>query len=109
MSGRTLQDLATFNMGMANQEYGNFLNRLTGMSGQGFAAAGAQANAANNAAQGTSNAMAGIGNAQAAGAIGVGNALSGTINNGLSLWQYQRGVGGNSGGTGSMGLPRPFG
>ena len=74
----------------------------------GQSAAGAQANAATNAAAGVSNAYGNIGNAQAAGAIGVGNALSGTINNGLSLWQYQRGVGGNSGGTGSMGLPRPF-
>jgi hypothetical protein len=109
MSGRTLQDLASLNQGLANQEYGNYLNRLTGMAQGGQSAAGAQANAATNAAAGVSNAYGNIGNAQAAGAIGVGNALSGTINNGLSLWQYQRGVGGNSGGTGSMGLPRPFG
>jgi hypothetical protein len=102
-SGRTLQDLSTFNMGMANQEYGNFLNRLTGMSGQGFAAAGAQANAATNAAQGTSNALAGIGNAQAAGAIGQGNAWTGALNNLTALNQYQRGVNGNTGGGGLFG------
>ena len=101
-SGRTLQDLSTFNMGMANQEYGNFLNRLTGMSGQGFAAAGAQANAATNAAQGTSNALAGIGNAQAAGAIGQGNAWTGALNNLTALNQYQRGVNGTTGNLGSI-------
>jgi len=97
-SGRTLQDLSTFNMGMANQEYGNYLNRLTGMSGQGFSAAGATANAATNAASGVSNALSGIGNAQAAGAIGQGNAWTGALNNLTALNQYQRGVNGNTGG-----------
>ena len=108
-SGRTMQDLTTFGQGIANQEYGNYLNRLTGMAGQGFSAAGATANAATNAAQGTSNALAGIGNAQSAGAIGAGNAWTGAINNGLSLWQYQRGLQpSQGGGTGAFGLPRPF-
>lgn len=93
-SGRTLQDLATFNQGLANQEYGNFLNRLTGMAQGGQAAAGAQANAATNTAAGVSNAYGNIGNAQAAGAIGVGNALNSGINNFLSYSQYQRGIGG---------------
>jgi hypothetical protein len=102
-SGRTLQDLATFNMGMANQEYGNFLNRLTGMAGTGQAAAGAQANAATNAAQGTSNALAGIGNAQAAGAIGQANAWTGAINNGLAAWNYQRGLQPSQGGNALFG------
>lgn len=104
-SGRTMQDLATFNMGMANQEYNNYLNRLTGMAGTGFQAAGATANAATNAAQGTSNALSGIGNAQAAGAIGQGNAWTGAINNGLGLLQYQRGLSGNSGGGITIGRP----
>lgn len=104
-SGRTLQDLATFNMGMANQEYGNYLNRLTGMSGSGQAAAGAQANAATNAASGVSNALSGIGNAQSAGAIGQANAWTGAINNGLAAFQYQRGVGGGSGGGLNIGRP----
>lgn len=102
-SGRTLQDLATFNMGMANQEYGNFLNRLTGMAGTGQAAAGAQANAATNAAQGTSNALAGIGNAQSAGAIGQANAWTGAINNGLAAWNYQRGLQPSRGGNALFG------
>ena len=96
-SGRTMQDLTTFGQGLANQEYNNYLNRLTGMSGAGQAAAGAQANAATNAASGVSNALSGIGNAQAAGAIGQANAWTGALNNLTALNQYQKGTtgGGN--------------
>lgn len=90
VSGRTMQDLAKFNQGIASEEYGNYLARLGGMSGDGLGAASGQATAATNAAQGVSNALAGIGNAQAAGAIGVGNAINGGIQNGIGLWQYQR-------------------
>ena len=42
------------------------------------------------AAAGVSNALAAQGNAAAAGAIGVGNALQGGIQNGLGIWQYQQ-------------------
>lgn len=90
MSGRTLQDLATFNQGMASDEYGNYFARLSGLAGQGLSAASGQATAAGNAAQGVSNALAGMGNAQAAGAVGVGNAINSGIQNGLGMWQYQR-------------------
>lgn len=89
-SGATLQALSSFNQGLANQEYGNYLSRLTGMVGVGSGAAGGQASAAQSAASGVSNALAGIGNAQSAGAIGVGNAISGGINNQIGLWNYQR-------------------
>jgi hypothetical protein len=77
------------------------------MAQGGQSAAGAQANAATNTAAGVSNAYGNIGNAQAAGAIGVGNAFNSGINNFLSYSQYQRGIGGG-GGTGALGLPRPF-
>lgn len=96
-SGRTMQDLQTFGQGLANQEYNNYLNRLTGMSGSGQAAAGAQANAATNAASGVSNALSGIGNAQAAGAIGSANAWTGALNNLTALNQYQKGTTGGGG------------
>lgn len=98
MSGRTMQDLAKFNQGMASEEYGNYFARLSGLSGQGLNAASGQATAATNAAQGVSNALAGMGNAQAAGAIGVGNAINNGINNGLGMWQYQKAMGGGNGG-----------
>lgn len=97
-SGATMQALQNNGIGMANQEYGNWLNRLSGLSSQGLSAAGMQANASTNAAQANSNALSNIGNAQAARAIGVGNALSSGINNQIGLWQYQRGVNGGNGG-----------
>lgn len=92
MSGRTLQDLATFNQGVANQEYGTYMSRLGGMIDTGAGAAGMSGQASQNAAAGVSNALAARGNAAAAGAIGTGNAISGMINNGIGIWQYQKGL-----------------
>ena len=103
-SGRTRQELLTFGQGLANQEYGNYLNRLTGMAGTGFSAAGATANAATNAAAGVSNALGGIGNAQSAGAIGAGNAWQNAFGNLAGLSQYQKGVTGQN----SFGNSRMF-
>lgn len=103
-SGRTRQDLLTFGQGLANQEYGNYLNRLSGMAGTGFSAAGATANAATNAAAGVSNALGGIGNAQSAGAIGAGNAWQNAFGNLAGLSQYQKGVTGQN----SFGNSRMF-
>lgn len=88
-SGKTMQDLNTFGQGMANQEFGNYYNRIAGGAGAGQAAAGQQAQAGQNYATGGSNALANYGNAAAAGAIGVGNALQGGIGNAMGLYQYQ--------------------
>jgi hypothetical protein len=89
-SGATLKAQQTFGDGIASQEYGNYINRLSGMADSGQAAAGNQANAGSNYAAGAGNAFAGIGNAQSAGAIGVGNALQGGLNTGLGIWKYQQ-------------------
>jgi hypothetical protein len=88
-SGRTLQDLNTFGQGIANQEFNGYLNRLGGLSDQGLSAATLQGQVASNAAANIGNAYGNIGNAQAAGAVGVGNAISGGINNMIGLYQYQ--------------------
>lgn len=96
-SGRTLQALSDRRQGIANQEYNNYLNRLTGVSDTGLSAATLQANAGQNAASGVSNALGGIGNAQAAGAIGVGNAFTGALTNTLGSFNYQRNLTGNNG------------
>ena len=103
-SGRTMQDLNTFGQGIANQEYGNwwnradkektdYFNRLQGLSGSGQNAAAQQGTAMTNAAAGVSQAYGNIGNAQSAGAIGVGNALNGGIQNYIGYQQYQQGLG----------------
>lgn len=87
-SGNALQSLEGFRFGLAAQDRDNQLNRLAGLAGMGMNAAGM--NAANNQAlaQGGSNALVQAGNAQSAGAIGVGNAINGTINNLTGVWKY---------------------
>lgn len=87
-SGATLKAQQEFGTGLAQQEYSNFLNRLTGQASQGQAAAGNIATAGSNYASGAGNALANMGNAQAAGYIGQANALNGAINNGLTAWGY---------------------
>lgn len=97
-SGATQRSQMRYVQGMANQEYNNFLNRLTGGAASGQAAAGNQANAGANYASGAGTALANMGNAGAAGAIGVGNALQTGLSNGVGLWNYQNqpGSGGNN-------------
>lgn len=96
-SGATLKALQENGIGLANQDYSNYLNRLSSMQGVGQASAAGVGAAAQNTAAGLSNAYSNIGNAQAAGAVGVGNALAGTINNGLGIWSYQKNMAGNGG------------
>lgn len=97
-SGATLKSLQGFGQGLANQEYGNYLNRLSGMAGAGQSAAGMQATAAGNMGQSSGNALASIGNAQSAGAIAQGNAITGGIQNGLSTFGYMQQFAGPRGG-----------
>lgn len=89
LSGNTLRALSDHQMGMASQEYNNHLNRLTGGAQMGLNAAGMTASSGQAAAAGMSQAYGNLGNAQAAGAIGVGNALQAGLNNGVGLWAYQ--------------------
>lgn len=69
LSGNNLRDLTEFGQGMATQNFGNYVNRLMGLSQLG------QASAAQSAAQ-----IGNIGQAQASGIVGGANAL----NQGLS-------------------------
>ena len=87
--GSTANALQQNAIGMANQYRGEYLNRLTAGAAGGQAAAGNQANAGANFAAGGTQAYGNIGNAQAAGAIGVNNAIQGGIGNALGMWNYQ--------------------
>lgn len=49
-SGNTLTALTGYGQGLANQEYGGWLDRLSGLSGQGLQAVGGQAGALGNVA-----------------------------------------------------------
>ncbi|REF72388.1 hypothetical protein [Paracoccus versutus] len=88
-SGATLKALADYNQNIASEEYGNYLNRLAGLTDMGASAASGQAGANNALAQMGSNSLAQKGNAQSAGAIGIGNALQGGLQTGIGLWNYQ--------------------
>ena len=90
-SGATMRRLQEYGQDYASNEYNNFLNRLASGAGAGQAAAGNQAAAGQNFAAGGANALANIGNAQAASAIGVGNAWQGGIGNLASIYGSQVG------------------
>lgn len=94
-SGATMKDLNTFGQDYGSQRRDQYLNRLAGIADTGLSAAQMSGNASTNAAAGVSNALAARGNAQAAGAIGVGNAFNGAIGNALGAWQYQKQIGAN--------------
>lgn len=88
-SGSTLQSLNRFGQDYADRGYNQWLGRWAGLADMGQASAAMQAGNANNFATNASNALAAKGNAQAAGAIGVGNALTNGLNQGVGIWQYQ--------------------
>lgn len=91
-SGATREALTRFGQGIASDEYGQYLARLGGFADAGLSAANMSGQASQFAAAGTSAALAARGNAQSAGAIGVGNALNQGIGNVLGAWQYQQGL-----------------
>lgn len=101
VSGATMQALQERGQNLATEEYGNYMNRLSGLTGMGMSAAGNQASAGANYASGASNALANQGNAQAAGYIGQSNALMGGINTGLNILGYMQGMGTGGGGIGT--------
>ena len=96
-SGNTLKSSMDYNQGMAKQEYGNFFNRLYGLTNMGQNSAAMTGQAGQNYANQASNAFANIGNAQAAGSIGAANSFNTGLGNALGIWQYQKQTGGNTG------------
>ena len=88
-SGAAMKDLQKYGQDYASSEYGNYVNRLAGLAGSGQSAAGMQGASAQYYGSGVSKALGNIGNALAAGAIGVGNALQGGMQNLAGYWGYQ--------------------
>ncbi len=101
-SGATMKAAQQYGEGLAADEYANYYNRLAGMAAGGQSAAGMQGAAAQNYGTGASSALANIGNAQAAGAIGAGNAINSGIGNAVGIWQYQNAL--NPGASQSAGI-----
>lgn len=94
VSGNALRARGSYAEDYATGEYNNYLARLSGLASNGQSAAGQQGAAAQSFATGTSNALSARGDAQSAGAIGVGNAFQGGLNNALGIWAYGREAGG---------------
>lgn len=74
-SGAGLAAASTFNQGLATQQFGNYFNRLMGLSQLGAQSAQAGVGGANAAAQ----TLGSIGQSQAGGIVGSANALSGGL------------------------------
>jgi hypothetical protein len=78
-SGSRLRELMRYGQGLANQEYGSYLNRLAALAGIGQTAA-------TNTAQMGGQALMQSGLAQAQGGINSANAVLGGANAGLGLY-----------------------
>ena len=59
------RNMARFSTGLAQQDYGNYANRLMGLANMGSGAAGMGAQAANNYGSGAANVSSGMGNSLA--------------------------------------------
>ncbi len=78
-SGNTLTALSQYGTGLANQEYGSWLDRLNGLSGQGLSAANGASGALGNVAnlyQNTANDRLGLESSVAQGQMGLNNDLA---------------------------------
>ncbi len=84
-SGAALKGAATFATGLADQTYGNQVNRLQASANTGLSAGSALAGVGTQAGQGIAGSQIAGGNASAAGWNGIGSA----VNNGVgSVGQY---------------------
>lgn len=95
-SGETGRALLQYGQDYATSEYDRHLNRLAQGAAQGQGAAIMQVNNGQNFLNTATNAIANRGDAQAAGAVGVSNAINSGIGNAIGAWQYQNQRAGNT-------------
>ena len=81
LSGAALEEAMGYNTGMANNEYGNYWNRLAGLGNVGQTAVSNIQNAGTNYANAYGQNAIAAGNARASGYQGVNDALQGGMNN----------------------------
>ncbi len=92
LSGDTMLDFQEHAMGLANQDYGNYLGRFAGLVDVGSGSTSAVASYGANTANNISNAYSNIGTAQAEGYMNQNAAFSNTLNNLASVGgMYQGG------------------
>lgn len=101
LSGAALKAIQKYGQGLASQEYGNAYNRfnsdqtnkynrLMGLVQSGQGSAQQIGNAAQNYGQQAGSNIIGAGNAQAAGTMGMTNALVGGINQGVNAYNQNQ-------------------
>ena len=90
MSGGQLKAITEFGQGLAASEYGNYYNRLAGLSGIGQSATGNTAAAGAAAAPAIGRAVMEQGTARASGYTGKANAVTDALNNMLYWYGYGR-------------------
>jgi hypothetical protein len=86
LSGAAVKAGQTFATGLANQTFGDYVNRLSGVAGAGQAATNATQAAGTNMANQNSNALMSAGNARASAYNEVGQTIGNTANGLASNW-----------------------
>lgn len=89
-SGNQLRALNDYGQGMADQEYGNWLDRISNLSGVGQQTAAQGQVAGQNYANSMSDLMGQAGAARASGYVGTANAFNGVTNNLLKTYAYSK-------------------
>lgn len=100
-SGRLLQSLADYGQGMASQQYGATLDRLSQLAGVGQQAATAQSGMAQNLGNAGAGLKASLGDTIANSYLAGGNALAQSVLAGNQQYKVIGGGGGGGGGLGS--------
>lgn len=85
-SGARLRELTRYGTGMAEQGYGQYTNRLASLAGVGQTATGQGINNATQYGQNVGQTLQNTGMANASGAVGQANAITGGINNATLLY-----------------------
>ena len=86
LGGASMQEAQRMGQGYANQEYGNYYNRLAGLAGVGQTAVGTSAQVGQNTANSIGNALMAGGDARASGYQGMNNAFQGAMGNMFSIY-----------------------
>lgn len=90
-SGNALRGLASFNSGLASQEYGNYIGGLQSLAGVGQSATNTGVQLGAQTAGNIGNALMAGGDARASGIMGAANSISNAANSGLNNYLLYRG------------------
>lgn len=99
MGGNQIRAQTEYGQGLATQNLGNYLTRLSGMAGQGISAAGAIAQPNTIGAATAGNSIMAQGTADASGVLGAYNNLKGGLSNMSLMDQMSKSSYGGSGGS----------